>query len=89
MSEQHDLSAPIVPPSLTYYRIVLLTLDWTNSVIRVGLQSSDGALTYAMYEGALALTFMTALNTVNLSVSSLQRRILNRLAADGKLPPAQ
>lgn len=86
MAEQLDLTTPIAPPTRTFYRVTLLTLDWLNQSIRIGLLGSDGTEINTGYEGTLAVAFMTMLNTANLTTNSLHKRILNRLVVDGKLP---
>lgn len=84
--EQLDLTTPIVVAARTSYTIHVLTLDWANQVIRVVLVGSDGADVVAEYKEAQAVAIMTTLNTANLSVKSLYRRVLEKLVADGKLP---
>ncbi len=86
MSEQLDLTAPIVPPSRTTYAIKSLVLDWNAQVIQVRLMGSDGVEVLAEYGGTTAVSLMTVLNTANLSILSLHKRILQKLVTDGKLP---
>lgn len=86
MPEQLDLTAPIVPPSRTTYAIRRITLDWNAQVIQVVLGGSDGVEVLAEYTGPTASTLMMTLNTANLSTISLNKRILNKLVLDGKLP---
>ncbi len=40
------------------------------------------------YEGSIAMTLLLALNTANLTIKSLERRVLERLIADGLLAGA-
>lgn len=77
---------PLLPLSITSYRVVRLGLDWPAQHITVVVLDNQGELTKHAYVGDLAVTLMTQLNTANLSTSSLHKRILERLAADGKLP---
>ena len=86
MSEQLDLSAPIVPPSITSYRVTVLHLDWNAPSVKVGLTGSDGSAPIFSYAGNEASALMTVLNTANLSTTSLQKRVLQKLTTDGKLP---
>ena len=86
MAELLTLDTPIVPPTRTTYKVTLLVLDWLAKVIQIRLRGSDGVEVYAEYSGDAATALMTILNSANLSVKSLQRRILEKLAADGKLP---
>jgi hypothetical protein len=86
MAETLDLTTPIVPPSRASYTVKRLNLDWPNAAIQIWLIGSDGIEVYAEYIGAQATTLLIAFNKVNLSVKSLQRRVLEQLVTDGKLP---
>jgi hypothetical protein len=92
MAEQLNLVTPDqATPGTPDYRVVLLTLAFEGpegSYIVIGLQGSTGTRRTFTYEGATARALILALNTVNLSVKSLQRRVLERLIADGKLAGA-
>lgn len=87
MAEQLTLTTPEVVPSktTTYYRVVRVLFDWREARIAVVVEGERGELKTFDYEAAEALTLMRALNTANLSTLSLQKRILNRLVADGKM----
>lgn len=86
MAEQLDFTTPIVPASRTFYRVQRVTFDWTAAAIRIDLFGSDGTIVSAAYDGALATSLMTTLNSANLSTVSLHKRILQRLQADGFIP---
>ena len=86
MAEKFDLTTPIVPTSRTFYRIARLTFDWDNQAIRIDLVGSDGTVVGAAYDGALAVSLMTTLNSANMSTISLHKRVLQKLLADGFLP---
>lgn len=91
MTETHTLASEITfptPPSLTSYDVVRFSLDRGNSEHSVlcVVRSNTGRLIEARYIGETATTLMTALNTANRSVKSLQKRVLERLAQDGFLP---
>ena len=85
MSEQLDLAVPVVPASTLNYRVTVLHLDWPNGVIQITLVDNNGVAMNFSYTNAEATTLMTFLNTANLSVKSLHKRILEKLVADGKL----
>jgi hypothetical protein len=89
MAERIDLSAPDqATPGTPDYRVVLLTLAFEGpegAYICIGLQGSTGQRRSFTYEGDTARAMIVALNKADLSVKSLQRRILERLVADGKL----
>jgi hypothetical protein len=86
MAEQLDLTSPIVPPSRTTYSVQALMLNFIAAVIQATLVGSDGQLIAVTWEGATATTLMIALNKANLSVTSLQKRVLQQAVSDGKLP---
>lgn len=85
--ESVTLSTPEVTPQITTsdYRVVLLHMNWERASINIHLRGTNGELKEARYDGATATGLMQGLNTANLSIKSLHRRILERLIADGKL----
>src|SRR5207249_4446898 len=86
MAEVLTLSAPIVPPSRTTYQVTRLVLDLNAKVIQAWLLGSDGVELDVEWNGAQAVTLMTALNTANLSTVSLVKRVLQQAVTDGLLP---
>lgn len=72
--------------SITSYRVAVLVLNHFEAKIKVHVRDPVGRLVVCSYSGAIATTLMNQLNTMNLTTSSLHRRILERLSADGKLP---
>lgn len=84
--EQLTLSAPLPVPSISLYSIDRVVFDWERALVMIAVRSNTGLAIELAYTGPTALTMMTALNTMNLSVKSLKRRILERLILDGKLP---
>lgn len=75
------------------FRVSELVLNVEASVVTVRLrETSDGAFVpngrqvVASYAAADADALMRALNTANLSTKSLQRRVIEKLVADGKVP---
>ena len=85
MAEVLNLTVPIVPSSISSYKVVFLQLDWGEKSILVKLRGTNGEQFSYSYNGDEANDLMVALNTVNLSTISLQRRIMQRLIADGVL----
>jgi hypothetical protein len=90
MAEQINLATPdqsVVGTS--DYHVILLTLAFEGSegipYIFIQLRGSNGLTRSFRYDGTTALNLMIALNKTDLSTKSLQRRILERLIADGKL----
>ena len=86
MPEILTLTSPITKPSVTTYVVLFLSLDWGNARIVVRVQASDEAVQEFVYEGATATALMTILNSANLSVKSLYKRVIEKLQADGNLP---
>lgn len=83
--EQLDLTTPETKPPVTTYRVVSLFLDWDGARIQITLIGSDGVGKLAEYTGPTATSLMSGLNTANLSIKSLHRRVMERLQTDGKL----
>ena len=81
--EDLTLTAPISVPT---YRVSKIIFDWTNARIVISVFDPVGDLVKCVYTGSTATTLMTQLNTINLSTSSLHKRVLERLVTDGKLP---
>lgn len=79
--EQIDLTTPI---TVNNYKIARLDLNMRGQRIEVILYDpSTGRDVSFTYTGAVAVTMITQLNKANLSTLSLQRRIFERLIADG------
>ena len=68
------------------YHILKVTLDWESSIIEINLIATTGERITCTYTSTEAINLMVILNTVNLSLKSLHKRILEKLLADGKLP---
>lgn len=83
--EQLNLSAAETRPTNPNYKIERLTLDWPAATILIQLKGANGEAKSFTYTGAIATTFLTALNKANLTANSLHKRILDRLIADGLL----
>lgn len=79
-------TAEIIPAiTTTDYRVVYLQLDWEQLLIVIHVRGTNGERKEFRYEKLIARDLMVALNKANLSLKSLHRRILERLAADGLL----
>jgi hypothetical protein len=87
-------NAEVIPAVSTgFYRVVYLAMHWEQSLIVIHLRGEHGELKEFRYGGSTApsaektkaLNLMIALNKANLTVKSLQRRVLEQLAADGLL----
>ena len=81
--EQVDLTTP---ETCTNYRLANLFLDWDGQMIMVCLRcAATGKVLTFTYSGTEARNLMIALNKANLSTNSLQKRVMDKLIADGKI----
>jgi hypothetical protein len=97
MAEDYTLTDPIVNPStsVTKYKVVTINLDLEMNItptsgpgyIFLKLKDNLGNYSTYTYQGQEAIDFMKFMNTANFSVNSMQKRILQKLSNDGKLPP--
>lgn len=55
--------------------------------VNIRVKDDTGKYTLCQYIGAEAIDLIKWMNTANFSVNSMQKRILQKLVADGKLPP--
>jgi hypothetical protein len=95
VAELFALTTAEVKPAITTanYQIILLTLNWEQSLIVIHLRGENGELKEFRYGGPTgtdadrtkARGLIVALNKANLSTTSLQKRILNQLVTDGLL----
>lgn len=83
MAEQLVLTTP---ESIADYRIMKVIFDWERGLIKIIVADVNNFRLLCVYDGAVAIALMIQLNKINLSTISLQRRILERLVIDGKLP---
>ena len=88
MPEKLTLAVPVAQTSLNEVEVVFLLLNKFEKKIEIRLQGNTKELLYFYYEGQIALNLMIALNKANLSLKSLERRIIEKLIADGKLAGA-
>ena len=84
--EQINLTTPITKPAISSYKVVRLELDWDATRIEIHLKfTPSGERVIFGYSGTEALNLMKAMNTKNFSTTSMQKTILQKLIADGKL----
>ncbi len=83
--EQLDLTTPIPRQSITSYRVIDIHMNWPNGEIDILVVDNLNATSTCSYRNAEATSLMSTLNTLDLSVKSLQKRILEKCSADGKL----
>jgi hypothetical protein len=88
--ESVTLTTPEVTPAVTTtdYRVVYLLLEWEQGLIVIHLRGTNRERKEVRYTGPEAVTMMLTLNTANLTVKSLHKRILEKLVADGKIAGA-
>ena len=92
LAENITLTTPEFTPAITTttYKVIHLDLDWELPSIKIYLRGTNNEIKFFEYGGQLAspadktkaLNLMVALNKANLSVTSLQKRILNQLILD-------
>lgn len=98
--EELTLTDPIITPakSTTKYSIVVMHLDLESKnsppvqepgLIHIQVKDNLGAMITCLYFGKEATDFIKFMNTANFSVNSMNKRILQKLSTDGKLPPGQ
>jgi len=91
--ETISLTVPEIIPqiSTSIYKIISLTFDWEQPQILITLRGEHNEIKSFIYGGSNGTTadklkatnLMIALNKVNLSVKSLQRRVIEQLVLDG------
>lgn len=92
MAETLTLTTPITPmrPSISGYSIWSIYFGYGEDVIRVVVEDNNGHRLTAVYadedKSTTTRDLMIALNKVNLAAKSLQRRVLEQLVIDGKMP---
>lgn len=85
MAETLVLAAPEVH-TVTQYSVQTLLLAVDTPLLRAVLVDENGVRSSYEYTGPLALSLIIQLNKADLSTISLNKRILQRLVVDGKLP---
>ena len=87
MPEQLVLTTPDVIPEkqTTGYRIVFVMKNLETQVFEAHARGTNGELIPARYEGDVAVQVIKQLNKADLSAKSEQKRILERMVADGHL----
>lgn len=91
---------PTAPAPTTKYRVSAFTMDLETmapplvptgqppepGLVQIKLKDDTGKYSNYQYTGKQAVNMIQALNTANLTQKSLQKRILEKLSADGLLP---
>jgi hypothetical protein len=97
MSERLTLTEPQIKPEVvtSTYVIVTIILDIQNRLFLVRLKDNNNNIREFSYGGRApsvleadrqkAILLIKQLNTANLTIKSLQRRIFEQLIADGKI----
>lgn len=86
MAELLNLTAPINQNITTStWKVVFLQMDMESSRIIIRVKSNLDVYKEILYEGQIAIDYMKALNLMNFSTNSMQKRILQRLSTDGVL----
>lgn len=93
--EQINLTTPEIKPQVTtdIYKVIVLNFNWEQQLIIIGLRGENGEYKTFTYGGSSsddagrtkATNLMIALNKANLSIKSLQNRVITQLINDGFL----
>lgn len=90
MAEQITYPAPQqAKAGTTLFRVVEFEMSKKKGVIRALFEGDNGTEVVAFWrdsDGENATALMVSLNKVNLATKSMERRIIERAQADGKLP---
>lgn len=99
MAEEHDLQDPQYSPTIvvTSYKIRAIhmefdavdpmSVDGKSGILTMMLKDNNGKYLQCKYYGDKATTLMKQLNTGNFTQTSMQKRLLKQLEADGIIPP--
>lgn len=95
--EELELADPIVVPekvATTYKVVEMLTsrevvtpTTGEPGLVTIMLRDNLGTPVHCRYEGTEAIELIKWMNTANFSVNSMQKRVMQKLSADGQLPP--
>lgn len=85
-AERIDLTAPDqVRSGTSSYQIVSVHFEWDRGRIEINLVGENGETKSIAYDDPEGRALMVAMNRMDFSSVSLQRRIMNKLLADGHL----
>ena len=84
-AEQLDLTTPITGQSITNYRVIGFHWNKPTGDISATVVDNLNTVSACAYTGAEGVGLIGILNTANGSVKSLEKRILEKCSADGKL----
>jgi hypothetical protein len=95
MAEEYQLTDPIVIPEVvtSKYKVIAMNLNMESAfadsepgLVLIELKDNNGVRSNYTYEGQQAIDMMKWMNTANFSTTSMQKRVLQKLSQDGKLP---
>jgi hypothetical protein len=100
MAEELELTDPpttTVVTTVTNYHVVSILMDREAVVgistepglVAIQVKDNNEVRVHCQYVGAQAITLMKQFNTMNFSVNSMHKRVLQKLSADGLLPPGE
>jgi hypothetical protein len=98
--EEYELEEPVVEvPAITttkykvlktlFDRKTIVSPDTVPGLVRIDLESNVGGELICTYQGQQAMDMMKWMNTANFSTTSMNKRILQKLEQDGKLPAGE
>jgi len=77
------LAAPVAPPTVTDYKVIRIDLNRKEQIFHMAAESNTGVIVERIERGDVAMSLMIALNKANLSIKSLERRVLEYMAGKG------
>jgi len=87
-AEEARFTVPVIIPDIVFVKVDSLVLEWGAKQILIIIVDSNGVKSRVVYHGTEAVNLMKSLNKADLSVKSLNKRILQKLVVDGKIPNA-
>lgn len=94
--EELVLTDPVVQPEVVTnkFRVTSILMNWEGmpaadgvpAYMQIDLKDNNNAARTVSYEGQIAKDYIKFINTGNFSVNSLNKRLLQKLSADGQLP---
>jgi hypothetical protein len=94
--EELVLTDPIVQPEVvtSKFRVTSIVMnmdampaaDGVPAYMQIDLKDNNNAGHTVSYEGQVAKDYIKFINTANFSTKSLNKRLLEKLSADGQLP---
>lgn len=83
MAELIILTTPVTAPTITDYHVIRIDINRKDQRFLMAVESNTGKMVERMEVGQVALDLMIQLNKANLTIKSLERRVLEYMASKG------